>query len=353
MRDGAEEEEDDGDDNGVGVAAMTATTAAPATTATPAATSAAVVVPAMPTVLLAPAAAAVSNDAVTAAPAVGPRSKIAKSLGLEDYNNDGANQPRNAVERSSALDASLVGDRELRRGIGLASSKSLPGGGERIYGRYTHNYHRLYLVVHSIDADMLRSGDFQRCLATLAACPCVAMVASMDHLNTPLLWDTEMLARFRWSYQHAPTFECNGIRDSELFSSIKGKNGGGRALQFIMQSLTTKHRDIISHLARLELDRRTRVATASTARAGLGQATAAVRAVPGVQRQASDKGVSLAALLDVCTAKLIVRNEQDLRYHLKEPMDHKILSIAAPDADSGAIYISLYLPVEILETLIA
>ena len=277
-----------------------------------------------------------------------PRGAIAKSLGLDDYNNDGANQRRGAVERTSGLDAKLASDRDLRRGMGLGSSKSLPGGGERIYGRYTHNYHRLYLVVHSLDAEILRTGEFQHCLSLLSACPCVALVASIDHLNTPLLWDTEMLALFRWSYQHAPTFECNGIRDSELFSSIKGKNGGSRALEYIMRSLTTKHRDIMSHLARLELERKSRVATRARS-----EATQEEEHHQQQRHASSNKAVTLAELLDVCTSKLIVRNEQDLRYHLKEPMDHRILSISSPDAETGAIYISIYLPVEILETLVA
>lgn len=285
--------------------------------------------------------------APTVAP--GPRTAAAKKLGLEDYNNDGANMPRGAAERASGLDAKLVGGRELRKGSGLASSKTLPGGGERFYGRYTHNYHRLYILVHSLDAACFRSRDFQNCLSLLAACPCVVLMGSINHLNTPLLWDTEMLARFRWSYQHSPTFECNTILDSDLFSAIKGKNGGSRALAYIMRSLTSKHRDIMSHLAKLELARKARVATAAASKGVPGSSADAV----GTERAppSSEKGVTLAALLDVCTSKLIVRNEQDLRYHLKEPIDHKILNITVPDSDTGAIYISVYLPNEVLETL--
>jgi hypothetical protein len=230
-------------------------------------------------------------------------------------------------------------------GMGLATSKPPPSGGEHNYGRYTHNFHRLYLIIHNLDGAVLRSNDFQQCLSKLAACPCVVLVASVDHLNTPLMWDTEMQARFRWSYQHAPTYDCNEIKSSELFSAVKGKNGGSRALEYILRSLTNKHRDIMSHLAKLELNRKSRI-TMGGDNAGNYDSYD-----DDGGRPVREKGVTLNALLERCMAKLIVRNEQDLRYHLKEPVDHKILSIATPDTETGAVYISVHLPNEILETL--
>lgn len=46
----------------------------------------------------------------------------------------------------------------------------------------------------------LRSSEAQGLLAELASMPNISLVASMDHVNTPLLWDKQMAARFDWLY---------------------------------------------------------------------------------------------------------------------------------------------------------
>lgn len=51
-------------------------------------------------------------------------------------------------------------------------------------------------VVHAV----LRSSEAQGLLAELASMPNISLVASMDHVNTPLLWDKQMAARFDWLY---------------------------------------------------------------------------------------------------------------------------------------------------------
>lgn len=53
-------------------------------------------------------------------------------------------------------------------------------------------------------------------LADLAACPCISLLASFEHVNTPLLWDGQMAAAFNWlhfditSFQPY-TFESEGL----------------------------------------------------------------------------------------------------------------------------------------------
>ena len=45
-------------------------------------------------------------------------------------------------------------------------------------------------------------------LASLAACPCIALLASFEHVNTPLLWDAQRVAAFHWLYFDTTTFEA-------------------------------------------------------------------------------------------------------------------------------------------------
>jgi hypothetical protein len=53
-------------------------------------------------------------------------------------------------------------------------------------GRAAADLAPLLLVVHNIDGPALRSSAAQAALATLAAHPRVALVASVDHLNASL-----------------------------------------------------------------------------------------------------------------------------------------------------------------------
>ncbi|KAI9184000.1 Origin recognition complex subunit 2 [Blastocladiella emersonii ATCC 22665] len=65
----------------------------------------------------------------------------------------------------------------------------------------------LVLVVHNIDAPALRSADrAQPVLGALAAHPHVRLIATADHIQTPLAWDFAQLARFAWAAHHVATF---------------------------------------------------------------------------------------------------------------------------------------------------
>jgi len=43
----------------------------------------------------------------------------------------------------------------------------------------------------------LRSAESQALLSELAACACIGLVASIDHVNAPLLWDKQARAACR------------------------------------------------------------------------------------------------------------------------------------------------------------
>lgn len=52
-----------------------------------------------------------------------------------------------------------------------------------------------------------RSADAQAMLSRLAGCERVHLVASFDHVNTPLLWDKRLAARFNWLWHDVTTYE--------------------------------------------------------------------------------------------------------------------------------------------------
>ncbi|PQM34939.1 origin of replication complex subunit 2 [Prunus yedoensis var. nudiflora] len=63
------------------------------------------------------------------------------------------------------------------------------------------------VVIHNIDGPGLRDSETQQVLARVASCSHIRMVASIDHVNAPLLWDKKMVhTQFNWCWHHVPTF---------------------------------------------------------------------------------------------------------------------------------------------------
>lgn len=55
---------------------------------------------------------------------------------------------------------------------------------------------RLFLVIHNIDAPIFRTSKAKSCLSLLTMSPSIHLIASVDHINAPLLWSSsEMSAR--------------------------------------------------------------------------------------------------------------------------------------------------------------
>ena len=52
----------------------------------------------------------------------------------------------------------------------------------------------------------LRGADEQALLAELAGCPGIHFVATVDHINAPLLWDVKTRAALNWLCHDATTF---------------------------------------------------------------------------------------------------------------------------------------------------
>ncbi|KAK0467928.1 origin recognition complex subunit 2-domain-containing protein [Desarmillaria tabescens] len=95
----------------------------------------------------------------------------------------------------------------------------------------------LYIIIHNIDSPSLRTTKSKACLALLASNPRVHIVASVDHINAPLIWSSsEASSRgdggFTWLWHDMTTL---APYDFELAyadrSSISGAHGGGSRKQ--------------------------------------------------------------------------------------------------------------------------
>ena len=138
-------------------------------------------------------------------------------------------------------------------------------------------------------------------LASLAECPAIAIIASADKLNAPLLWSNQALDQLRWFYIHAPTYESYDL--SSDFALLHGRSGTNSshlqasALETILNSLTLRHKELFTLLAKESLK----------------------------EGQDSAKGVPLARLFDKAVKAMLVNTTFSLNNYLKEFSDHKVI----------------------------
>ncbi|KAL5531431.1 hypothetical protein ACEPAG_4308 [Sanghuangporus baumii] len=91
----------------------------------------------------------------------------------------------------------------------------------------------LFLIIHNIDGQTLRSERSKNCLAVLAAHPSIHIAASIDHIMAPLLWSTTE------SFAQPQRAQSN-------HSSKESHNSSGQALpsdgfNWLWHDLTTMH----------------------------------------------------------------------------------------------------------------
>ncbi|KAI6688132.1 hypothetical protein NL676_024960 [Syzygium grande] len=108
------------------------------------------------------------------------------------------------------------------------------------------------IVVHNIDGPGLRDSDTQQCLARIAACSHARIIASIDHVNAPLLWDKKMVdTQFNWYWHHTPTFEP--YKYEGMFFPLILAHGNttqsAKTATIVLQSLTPNAQSVFRVLA--------------------------------------------------------------------------------------------------------
>jgi len=123
---------------------------------------------------------------------------------------------------------------------------------------------KVVVVIHSIDGAGLHTRENQEALAQVASeCSNVVLIASVDHVNAPLLWDDHLWHRFDWCLQTASTFESYSAERRFSLNHgprmfVKGSMAGAsderkvRGAIMLLTSLSTNAHGIFRILAETE-----------------------------------------------------------------------------------------------------
>eukprot|EP00048_Salpingoeca_helianthica_P004774 m.80770 g.80770 ORF g.80770 m.80770 type:complete len:849 (-) comp13342_c0_seq1:23-2569(-) len=158
----------------------------------------------------------------------------------------------------------------------------------------------LFLVIHSIDGPALRSEQAQTLLSLLAATPRVHIIASIDHINAPFMWDQARQSLFNWTVHDTTTF---ALYHEEITVTTK---------------LTTAHNSshVKAALAVLE-------SQPPAARKALW-ILASMQLAGG---PATKRGIRYADYLLMCQQQFAAHDDARLRKFLSEYRDHELATV--------------------------
>lgn len=131
----------------------------------------------------------------------------------------------------------------------------------------------------------------------IASAPYLHIIASIDHVNSSLLWDQITLHNFNWMYYDCTNYLPYTTEISANISSNKNdQNLKESGITYILQSLTRNHKSLLQYLAQFQLENKKK------------------------------KGLTFDDLFQHCRSCMIANSNQALTNMLKELTDHELIS---------------------------
>ncbi|XP_028987068.1 origin recognition complex subunit 2 [Betta splendens] len=158
----------------------------------------------------------------------------------------------------------------------------------------------VYLLIHNIDGPMLRGEKTQSALGQLASIPNLHLVASLDHINAPLVWDQFKQSQFNWLWWECVTFQ-HYAEETSYENSLLVQQTGALALSsltHVLRSLTPNARGIFKLLVKFQLENKD---------------------------NHSYTGLSFQDFYQRCREAFLVNSDLTLRTQLTEFRDHKLI----------------------------
>ena len=158
----------------------------------------------------------------------------------------------------------------------------------------------LFLIIHNIDGVSLRDEKVQVTLSLLAMCPKIQLVASVDHMNSPLLWDEVLATHFNWVWHDVTTFEHYSLETSYENSILVQQSGSlaMSSLTHVLKSLPEKAQKIFEVLAKYHLEHK---------------------------KDPANMGIAFSDLYQRCREGFLANSDVTLRAQLTEFLDHKLI----------------------------
>uniref|UniRef100_A0A2K6G097 Origin recognition complex subunit 2 n=2 Tax=Propithecus coquereli TaxID=379532 RepID=A0A2K6G097_PROCO len=158
----------------------------------------------------------------------------------------------------------------------------------------------LFLLIHNLDSQMLRGDKSQQIIGQLSSLHNIYLIASVDHLNAPLMWDHAKQSLYNWLWYETTTYSPY-TEETSYENSLLVKQAGSlplSSLTHVLRSLTPNARGIFRLLIKYQLDN---------------------------QDNPSYIGLSFQDFYQQCREAFLVNSDLTLRAQLTEFRDHKLI----------------------------
>lgn len=182
----------------------------------------------------------------------------------------------------------------------------------------------LVLVLHSMDGIPLRDDKSQEFLSRLASSPHIKMIASVDHLNAPILWDSTQLSNLRLVWHNCPTYKEYTAETSYMDILSLGQSPvavGAKVVFNVLSSLTSNAQKLYKLLVMTQYERMVEAVKDPN--------------TPGTAHH----GVEFRAFYQMCAENFIVSNEMNFKILLTEFFEHKMADKSKDKSGAEILYV--------------
>eukprot|EP00127_Corallochytrium_limacisporum_P000200 Clim_evm17s7 gene=Clim_evmTU17s7 len=191
----------------------------------------------------------------------------------------------------------------------LSQAPNAAAAAKRIGAKLQELERHVVLVVHNIEGQGLRKPHAQTALSILASSPFVHVIASIDHVNGPMLWDTSSASRFNWVWQHAATYQPYTVETSfESTITMKTDNVTISSLRSVVDAVPATGKKIIRYLIALTL-----AAYKSDGKC--------------------DRGISLSQWQQRCRKAFVAAKGEAFMKQIHEFVDHSVIKESTVDGE--------------------
>lgn len=187
---------------------------------------------------------------------------------------------------------------------------------------------KLIILVHNLDGPALRKDPFQNMLSSLALIKQISIVTSVDHIQSPLLWDSSRSQNFNFVYHDITNFESytieSSFRDIMKFSK-ESTNMGSNGVKYVLESLTNNSKRMFKLLLQnvmSNMKHQQNINLTDSRRANITY------------------GVHFSDFFQMCTNEFIASNEIFLRSMLREFIEHRMVQISKDKSGNEIVYVT-------------
>ncbi|CAF0871596.1 unnamed protein product [Rotaria sordida] len=171
----------------------------------------------------------------------------------------------------------------------------------------------IYLLINNIDGMNFRNCNVQNIFKSAAQCQYIHILATIDHIHGPLIWNQQSLNSFRWIWYTVHTWlPYIDETTNERLNTIRLKTSqlSISAVEHVIESLTPNARRIFCLL---------------------------VEAFLANSNSKDYEGMKFTELYEQCKRSFYVNNEQNLRLQLIEFIDHRLIKLGKSTNDGQEI----------------